>query len=142
MTLAVVSVSKEFVVTFFYFFHQHFLGHSVRLLGQKKDGGRRLGGARLDLPKIRKNPLIEIISINTGQDNDTRKENVTQKILRFYCCLVFSVCLCACLLFAQPHTQSLSMHRILSALHGLLGMHIVVSVCISVCVCVCDIFGR
>uniref|UniRef100_A0A8C6UPC5 tRNA-t(6)A37 methylthiotransferase n=1 Tax=Neogobius melanostomus TaxID=47308 RepID=A0A8C6UPC5_9GOBI len=24
-------------------------GHSVRLLGQKKDGGRRLGGARLDL---------------------------------------------------------------------------------------------
>lgn len=43
-----------------------FPGHSVRLLGQKKDGGRRLGGARLDLPKIRKNPLIEIISINTG----------------------------------------------------------------------------
>ncbi|XP_063488206.1 threonylcarbamoyladenosine tRNA methylthiotransferase isoform X5 [Symphalangus syndactylus] len=41
-------------------------GHSVRLLGQKKDNGRRLGGARLDLPKIRKNPLIEIISINTG----------------------------------------------------------------------------
>uniref|UniRef100_A0AAQ4S711 tRNA-t(6)A37 methylthiotransferase n=1 Tax=Gasterosteus aculeatus aculeatus TaxID=481459 RepID=A0AAQ4S711_GASAC len=41
-------------------------GHSVRLLGQKKGGGRRLGGARLDLPKIRKNPLIEIISINTG----------------------------------------------------------------------------
>ncbi|KAG7229381.1 hypothetical protein INR49_012772 [Caranx melampygus] len=41
-------------------------GHSVRLLGQKKDGGRRLGGARLDLPKIRRNPLIEIISINTG----------------------------------------------------------------------------
>ncbi|XP_067913093.1 threonylcarbamoyladenosine tRNA methylthiotransferase isoform X2 [Heterodontus francisci] len=41
-------------------------GHSVRLLGQKKDRGKRLGGARLDLPKIRKNPLIEIISINTG----------------------------------------------------------------------------
>ncbi|XP_068179865.1 threonylcarbamoyladenosine tRNA methylthiotransferase [Antennarius striatus] len=41
-------------------------GHSVRLLSQKKNGGRRLGGARLDLPKIRKNPLIEIISINTG----------------------------------------------------------------------------
>ncbi|XP_040823614.1 threonylcarbamoyladenosine tRNA methylthiotransferase [Ochotona curzoniae] len=41
-------------------------GHSVRLLGQKKENGRRLGGARLDLPKIRKNPLIEIISINTG----------------------------------------------------------------------------
>uniref|UniRef100_A0A7N4P676 tRNA-t(6)A37 methylthiotransferase n=1 Tax=Sarcophilus harrisii TaxID=9305 RepID=A0A7N4P676_SARHA len=41
-------------------------GHSVRLLGQKKSNGKRLGGARLDLPKIRKNPLIEIISINTG----------------------------------------------------------------------------
>ncbi|KAM4685435.1 threonylcarbamoyladenosine tRNA methylthiotransferase isoform 2-T2 [Amazona ochrocephala] len=41
-------------------------GHSVRLLSQKKDNGKRLGGARLDLPKIRKNPLIEIISINTG----------------------------------------------------------------------------
>ncbi|XP_016115034.1 threonylcarbamoyladenosine tRNA methylthiotransferase-like [Sinocyclocheilus grahami] len=41
-------------------------GHSVRLLGQKKEKGKRLGGARLDLPKIRKNPLIEIISINTG----------------------------------------------------------------------------
>lgn len=41
-------------------------GHSVRLLGQKKDNGKRLGGAPLDLPKIRKNPLIEIISINTG----------------------------------------------------------------------------
>ncbi|XP_069074868.1 threonylcarbamoyladenosine tRNA methylthiotransferase [Pleurodeles waltl] len=41
-------------------------GHSVRLLGQKKDNGKRLGGVRLDLPKIRKNPLIEIISINTG----------------------------------------------------------------------------
>ncbi|XP_037374822.1 threonylcarbamoyladenosine tRNA methylthiotransferase [Talpa occidentalis] len=41
-------------------------GHSVRLLGQKKDNGKRLGGAQLDLPKIRKNPLIEIISINTG----------------------------------------------------------------------------
>ncbi|XP_038302074.1 threonylcarbamoyladenosine tRNA methylthiotransferase isoform X1 [Canis lupus baileyi] len=41
-------------------------GHSVRLLGQKKANGKRLGGARLDLPKIRKNPLIEIISVNTG----------------------------------------------------------------------------
>lgn len=43
-----------------------FEGHSVRLLGQKKANGKRLGGARLDLPKIRKNPLIEIISVNTG----------------------------------------------------------------------------
>lgn len=41
-------------------------GHSVRLLGQKKEKGKCLGGARLDLPEIRKNPLVEIISINTG----------------------------------------------------------------------------
>jgi len=41
-------------------------GHSVRLLSQKKTNGRKAGGARLDLPKIRKNPLIEIIPINTG----------------------------------------------------------------------------
>ena len=41
-------------------------GHSVRLFGQKKEGGRKTGGAALNLPKIRKNPLIEIIAINTG----------------------------------------------------------------------------
>lgn len=41
-------------------------GHSVRLLGPKKVDGKKVGGARLDLPKIRKNPLIEIIAINTG----------------------------------------------------------------------------
>ena len=43
-----------------------YLGHAVRLLGQKKKEGQKIGGARLDLPKIRKNPLIEIIAINTG----------------------------------------------------------------------------
>ncbi|KAL1450761.1 hypothetical protein WDU94_003086 [Cyamophila willieti] len=41
-------------------------GHSVRLLGQKKKSGKKLGGAPLQLPKVRKNPLIEIIPINTG----------------------------------------------------------------------------
>ncbi|XP_026487231.2 threonylcarbamoyladenosine tRNA methylthiotransferase [Vanessa tameamea] len=42
-------------------------GHTVRLFGQKKTGeGRKAGGASLLLPKVRKNPLIEIISINTG----------------------------------------------------------------------------
>jgi len=41
-------------------------GHVVKILAQKKDDQRRLGGARLDLPKIRKNPLVEIIPINTG----------------------------------------------------------------------------
>lgn len=41
-------------------------GHSVRLMGKKKADGKKIGGAPLNLPKIRKNPLIEIISINTG----------------------------------------------------------------------------
>ncbi|XP_050665778.1 threonylcarbamoyladenosine tRNA methylthiotransferase [Leptidea sinapis] len=42
-------------------------GHTVRLFGSKKTGeGRKAGGASLLLPKVRKNPLIEIISINTG----------------------------------------------------------------------------
>ncbi len=41
-------------------------GHTVRLFGQKRVNGRKLGGAPLDLPKIRKNPLVEIIPINTG----------------------------------------------------------------------------
>ena len=42
------------------------LGHTVRILGQKKENGRKIGGAKLDLPKIRKNPLIEIIAISAG----------------------------------------------------------------------------
>ncbi|KAI8040094.1 threonylcarbamoyladenosine tRNA methylthiotransferase [Drosophila gunungcola] len=42
-------------------------GHSVQLLqNKKKVHGRRLAGASLSLPKVRKNPLIEIISINSG----------------------------------------------------------------------------
>ncbi|XP_017864724.1 PREDICTED: threonylcarbamoyladenosine tRNA methylthiotransferase, partial [Drosophila arizonae] len=41
-------------------------GHSVRLLQNKKVQGRRVAGAPLSLPKVRKNPLIEIISINSG----------------------------------------------------------------------------
>lgn len=41
-------------------------GNHVRLLGQKKQNGKKLGGSKLDLPKIRRNPLIEIISVNTG----------------------------------------------------------------------------
>lgn len=44
-----------------------YTGHSVRLLGTKKDSEKKKqGGASLLLPKIRKNPLIEIIPINTG----------------------------------------------------------------------------
>ena len=38
----------------------------MRLLGTKKEAGKKIGGASLLLPKIRKNPLVEIISINTG----------------------------------------------------------------------------
>ncbi|KAJ1547874.1 Threonylcarbamoyladenosine tRNA methylthiotransferase [Nowakowskiella sp. JEL0078] len=41
-------------------------GNVVRLLKEKKEDKRKLGGASLDLPKIRKNPFIEIIPINTG----------------------------------------------------------------------------
>lgn len=42
------------------------LGHTIRLMGQKKINGKKDGGARLQLPKIRKNKLIEIIAISTG----------------------------------------------------------------------------
>lgn len=41
-------------------------GNCVRLFSTKKSGKKRLGGASLALPKIRKNPLIEILAINTG----------------------------------------------------------------------------
>ena len=41
-------------------------GHSVRLLSKKKANGRKIGGASLDLPKVRKNELVEIIAISTG----------------------------------------------------------------------------
>ena len=43
-------------------------GNSVRLLGSKKakDTKKKYGGASLSLPKVRRNPLIEIIAINTG----------------------------------------------------------------------------
>lgn len=41
-------------------------GHTVQLLQSKREYGRRLAGAKLALPKVRKNPLIEIIPINTG----------------------------------------------------------------------------
>ena len=46
-----------------------FIGHTVRLFGQKKHKGKKSGGASLNLPKVRKNPLIEIIAINTGSVN-------------------------------------------------------------------------
>ena len=47
-------------------------GHTVRLFGQKKRDGRKTGGADLSLPKVRKNPLVEIIAINTGYSKGSR----------------------------------------------------------------------
>lgn len=41
-------------------------GHTVRLMQPKKVNGKRTAGAALSLPKVRKNPLIEIIPINSG----------------------------------------------------------------------------
>ncbi|XP_012059651.1 PREDICTED: threonylcarbamoyladenosine tRNA methylthiotransferase [Atta cephalotes] len=41
-------------------------GNTVRFLQQKKNLGKKTGGASLNLPKVRRNPLIEIIAINTG----------------------------------------------------------------------------
>lgn len=41
-------------------------GNTVRFLGQKKEAGKKIGGASLALPKVRRNPLIEIIAISTG----------------------------------------------------------------------------
>lgn len=42
-------------------------GHSIRFLQTKKDfTGKKIGGSTLSLPKIRKNPWIEIIAISTG----------------------------------------------------------------------------
>lgn len=42
------------------------IGHTVRLFGTRRVDGHKMGGAPLSLPKIRKNPLVEIIAINTG----------------------------------------------------------------------------
>lgn len=41
-------------------------GHTVRLLQPRKTDGKRVAGPKLALPKVRKNPLIEIIPINSG----------------------------------------------------------------------------
>lgn len=41
-------------------------GNSVRLFNKKKKDNKKYGGANLNLPKVRRNPLIEIIAINTG----------------------------------------------------------------------------
>lgn len=41
-------------------------GNSVRMLGAKRENGRKLAGPKLDLPKVRRNPFVEIIPINSG----------------------------------------------------------------------------
>ena len=38
----------------------------MRLFNKKKKDNKKYGGASLNLPKVRRNPLIEIIAINTG----------------------------------------------------------------------------
>jgi len=45
-------------------------GNTVRYMREKKRLRQKLGGANLELPKIRKNPLIEIIPISTGCLNE------------------------------------------------------------------------
>eukprot|EP00466_Bigelowiella_natans_P015906 jgi/Bigna1/67841/fgenesh1_pg.4_\ len=50
-------------------------GHSVRLLSTRREKKDRVNGPQgtLNLPKIRKNPLIEIISINSGCLNQVQR---------------------------------------------------------------------
>lgn len=45
-------------------------GNTIRYMREKKKLRQKLGGAELELPKIRKNPLIEIIPISTGCLNE------------------------------------------------------------------------
>lgn len=45
-------------------------GNVVRYMSIRKEGGKKTGGAPLHMPKIRRNPLIEIIAINTGCLNE------------------------------------------------------------------------
>ena len=41
-------------------------GQKVHLLSTRGSSGRRRAGPELSLPKIRRNPLVEILSVNTG----------------------------------------------------------------------------
>ncbi|ORX43790.1 hypothetical protein BCR36DRAFT_360596 [Piromyces finnis] len=45
-------------------------GNTIRYMRERKRLRQKLGGANLELPKIRKNPLIEIIPISTGCLNE------------------------------------------------------------------------
>lgn len=45
-------------------------GNVVRYLSMAKEGRRKTGGASLAMPKVRRNPLVEIIPINTGCLNE------------------------------------------------------------------------
>ncbi|ORZ32588.1 hypothetical protein BCR44DRAFT_37915 [Catenaria anguillulae PL171] len=64
--LSVVGVQQ--IDQIVYVVEETLKGHSVRLLDNKRVEGtkKKAGGASLALPKIRKNPLVEIIPINTG----------------------------------------------------------------------------
>jgi threonylcarbamoyladenosine tRNA methylthiotransferase CDKAL1 len=41
-------------------------GNTVRLTGVRKEDGKKAGGAHLNLPKIRRNQLVEVVPISTG----------------------------------------------------------------------------
>ncbi|CBY38208.1 unnamed protein product, partial [Oikopleura dioica] len=57
---------KNVIPSLFLVVEETLKGNTVKLLGPKKRAGKRIGGADLGLPKVRRNALIEIISINTG----------------------------------------------------------------------------
>jgi len=61
-------------------------GNTVCLRGTKKVGGHKTGGAALNLPKIRRNPLIEIIAINTGYDLLSFSTAIFIASVAFCCC--------------------------------------------------------
>lgn len=39
-------------------------GNTVKLLGPKKENGKKIGGASLLLPKVRRNPLIGKLTVS------------------------------------------------------------------------------
>ena len=64
-------------------------GHNVQLLGQS----RKKAGAPLNMPKIRKNKLVEIIPINSGCLNQCTYVRSTHKF--FVVCVREFACMCS-----------------------------------------------
>ena len=99
-------------------------GNTVRLLGNRKANGVQQGGSPLSLPKIRRNPLVEIIAVNTGCLNHCSycKTKHARGSLRSY-----------------PPEEIVQRAR--QALSGAcLGVHVCVCVWWCVCVCVCCVW--